>query len=110
MAAALLAQLAAAAHKVIDLSDQKWTLDSPDNDKSVPGKVPSHAHVDLYDADVIKDPHVALGSFLLAAANAYGSISELNEYEQRWVSYCNWTYTSDIEGLYDKSQLRGITS
>lgn len=42
----------------MDLSDQKWTLDSPDNDKSVPGKVPSHAHVDLYNSDVIEDPYV----------------------------------------------------
>ena len=58
-AAALLSlQLAAAGtHRTIDLSDQEWTLTSPDNDESVPGKVPSHAHVDLFNAGVIQDPY-----------------------------------------------------
>lgn len=57
-AALLLLQLATAGtHKTIDLSDQEWTLTSPDNDERVSGKVPSHAHVDLFNAGVIKDPY-----------------------------------------------------
>ena len=53
----LLAQLAAAARNVLDLSHQKWTLTSPNHHKiSVPGKVPSHAHIDLYDAHIIDNP------------------------------------------------------
>lgn len=56
---ALLLQLVAAGQNVIDLSTQEWTLSSPQHeDISVPGKVPSHAHVDLYAADIITDPYV----------------------------------------------------
>jgi beta-mannosidase len=56
---ALFVQLAAAAHNVIDLSQQQWTLTSPDYENiTVAGKVPSHAHVDLYEANIISDPYV----------------------------------------------------
>jgi beta-mannosidase len=58
VAGALFLQLAAAALRIIDLTEQTWTLASPDNDVSVRGKVPSHAHVDLYNAGVIEDPYV----------------------------------------------------
>lgn len=57
----LCVQLAAAAHNVIDLSQQKWTLTSPDFENiTVAGKVPSHAHVDLYEANIISDPYVMM--------------------------------------------------
>ena len=60
----LFSQLAAAAHNVIDLSQQKWTLTSPNHENiSVAGKVPSHAHVDLYAANVISDPYVMADRF-----------------------------------------------
>lgn len=60
-AVAVFAQLAAAGKNVIDLSKQKWTLTSPNfNNISVPGKVPSHAHVDLYEANIISDPYVSI--------------------------------------------------
>ncbi|KAL6851836.1 glycoside hydrolase family 2 protein [Trichoderma novae-zelandiae] len=82
---ALFAQLAAAAHHVIDLSQQKWTLMSPNFENiTVPGKVPSHAHVDLYAANIISDPLI-----------------ELNDFDLRWIGNSNWTYTGEIEGLYD---------
>lgn len=56
---ALNLQAASAAQTVVDLGSQSWTLTSPDNeDISVPGQVPSQAHIDLYDADIIDDPYV----------------------------------------------------
>jgi beta-mannosidase len=55
-ATALLLQLVAAAENVLDLSNQKWQLSSPQLGISVPGKVTSHAHVDLYAANIIDDP------------------------------------------------------
>lgn len=55
----LLAQVAKASYNVLDLSTQQWTLTSPNFPNiSVPGKVPSHAHVDLYAANIISDPYV----------------------------------------------------
>lgn len=45
-----------AARNVIDLSQQAWTLSNPGMNISVPGKVPSHVHLDLYRAEVIGDP------------------------------------------------------
>lgn len=54
----LLAQSAKASCNVLDLSEQQWTLTSPNFPNiSVPGKVPSHAHVDLYAANIISDPY-----------------------------------------------------
>ncbi len=45
------------AQKVIDLSGSDWTLANPPyNNISVPGAVPSQAHLDLYAARVISDP------------------------------------------------------
>ena len=42
---------------ILNLADQDWMLTSPGNDSiKVTGKVPSHAHVDLYNAGVIDDP------------------------------------------------------
>ena len=72
----------ALAQTVIDLSGDGWTLSNASN-TSVPAKLPSQAHIDLYAADVIPDPY-------------YG----LNNFELRWVAFTNWTYTSDpISGL-----------
>lgn len=59
MTGVLLAQFAKASYNVFDLSKQQWTLTSPNFPNiSVPGKVPSHAHVDLYAANIISDPYV----------------------------------------------------
>ena len=45
------------AQNVIDLSESKWRLTNPPyNNISVPGAVPSQAHLDLYAARVISDP------------------------------------------------------
>ena len=42
--------------KVIDLSGSDWTLENLPLNISVPGSVPSQAHLDLYAAQVIGDP------------------------------------------------------
>ena len=45
------------AQNVIDLSKSEWKLTNPPyNNISVPGAVPSQAHLDLYAAGVISDP------------------------------------------------------
>jgi beta-mannosidase len=53
--------LAAIAHSVaalnvVDLSGNGWTLENQALNISVPGSLPSHAHLDLYAAQVIGDP------------------------------------------------------
>ena len=47
--------------KVIDLSASDWTLENLPLKISVPGSVPSQAHLDLYAAQVIDDPYAELG-------------------------------------------------
>ena len=47
------------AQKVIDLSEKDWTLQNLPLNISVPGSVPSQAHLDLYAAQVIGDPYVS---------------------------------------------------
>lgn len=79
---ALLLQ-SASAHNVVSLVGDGWTLSSPSLNVSVPARVPSVAHLDLYREQVIGDPY-------------YG----LNDFNLRWVVWNNWTYTSDpIQGL-----------
>ncbi|MCJ1422575.1 hypothetical protein MMC29_000455 [Sticta canariensis] len=71
------------AQKVIDLSGKNWTLQNLPLNISVPGSVPSQAHLDLYAAQVIGDPY-------------YG----LNDFSLRWIVDSNWTYVSaPISGL-----------
>jgi beta-mannosidase len=72
----------ATAQKVIDLSTKQWTLSSPVYNISVPGRVPSQVHLDLFREGVIPDPYVGLGDF-----------------ELRWVTYTNWTYEAALDGL-----------
>lgn len=71
------------ANTILDLSMVKWTLSSPQNTSiQVPANIPSQAHLDLYAAGVIPDPYFGLGDF-----------------ELRWVTYSNWTYSADLSGL-----------
>ncbi|KAL1998178.1 hypothetical protein VTN02DRAFT_6714 [Thermoascus thermophilus] len=75
--------LAVRAQHVIDLSGDGWTVSNPELGISVPGKLPSQAHLDLFAAGVIDDPYHGL-----------------NDFNLRWVAETNWTYTSDpIQGL-----------
>jgi beta-mannosidase len=67
---------------VFDLSEAKWTLSNPIYGISVPGTVPSQAHLDLHSAGVVPDPYFGLGDF-----------------ELRWVAEANWTYSTELEGL-----------
>lgn len=74
---------AASAQNVISLSGNDWTVSNPALNISVPGSLPSQAHLDLYANQVIGDPY-------------YG----LNDFNLRWVAWANWTYTSaPIAGL-----------
>ena len=45
---------------VIDLSGTDWTLENLPLNISVPGFVPSQAHLDLYAAQVIGDPYAVI--------------------------------------------------
>ncbi|KAK1149194.1 hypothetical protein N8T08_006414 [Aspergillus melleus] len=75
------------AQTILPLSDAKWTISSPTLNRTVPGYLPSHVHLDLLKAGVINDPYY-----------------RLNDFDLRWVGDSNWTYTSDpIQGLAGKS-------
>lgn len=45
--------------KVIELSESHWTLENLPLNITVPGAVPSQAHLDLYAAQVIGDPYAS---------------------------------------------------
>ena len=45
---------------VYDLTGNDWTLENLALNISVPGSVPSQAHLDLYAAQVIGDPYVVV--------------------------------------------------
>lgn len=82
-AASLLLLPAVSAYNAIDLSGNDWTLSNDALNISVPGHLPSQAHLDLYAAGVIGDPY-----------------HDLNDFNLRWVAWSNWTYTSaPISGL-----------
>ncbi|KAK5260131.1 hypothetical protein LTR40_004702 [Exophiala xenobiotica] len=70
------------AQSVTSMSDLEWTLSNPNYSISVSGKVPSQAHLDLYDSEVIGDPY-------------YG----LNDFNLRWVAETNWTYTASLSSF-----------
>lgn len=59
--AALFLAVSVFSQKVIDLSGNDWTLENLPLNISVPGSVPSQAHLDLYAAQVIGDPYAKLG-------------------------------------------------
>ncbi|KAI9751876.1 MAG: MAPK protein hog1 [Chaenotheca gracillima] len=80
-AAGLLAG-SAMSQTVKDLSGLDWTLENPLMNISVPGSVPSHAHLDLYAAQVIGDPYFGL-----------------NDFNLRWVANTNWTYSASMTNL-----------
>ncbi|KAI8959331.1 glycoside hydrolase family 2 protein [Daldinia sp. FL1419] len=72
----------AAAANVVDLSGVDWTLTNDEKDISVPGKVPSQTHLDLFAAKVIDDPYRGL-----------------NDFDLRWVAMADWNYTAQVSGL-----------
>lgn len=69
--------IACCQQKILDLSAIDWTVSNSNLSISVPGQLPSQAHLDLYAAHVIGDPY-------------YG----LNDFNLRWIADSNWTYTS----------------
>ncbi|KAJ9492869.1 hypothetical protein VN97_g362 [Penicillium thymicola] len=73
---------------ILDLSGDGWTVSSKALNVSVPGRVPSQAHLDLLAANIIDEPY-------------YG----LNDFDLRWIVDSNWTYTSKpIKGLSSNSK------
>lgn len=46
-----------ASQHIIDLNGKNWTLTNSAGNVSIPGSVPSHAHLDLLAAGVIDDPY-----------------------------------------------------
>ncbi|KIN00064.1 hypothetical protein OIDMADRAFT_126328 [Oidiodendron maius Zn] len=75
--------LCTTAQHVIDLSGNGWTVKNSEGNVSVPGSSPSQAHLDLFAANVICESY-------------YG----LNDIDLHWISWSNWTYTSEpITGL-----------
>ena len=71
-----------AGQRTFDLTAVRWNVSNGVN-VTVPGKLPSQAHLDLYAAGVIEDP-------------LYG----FNDVNELWVTNSNWTYTSEpLTGL-----------
>jgi beta-mannosidase len=73
---------AMASQNVLDLSTVKWTLSNFVRNITVPGSVPSQTYLDLYAAGIIPDPY-------------YGR----PDFDLRWVTLTNWTYSTVLEGL-----------
>ncbi|KAJ5105712.1 hypothetical protein NUU61_003059 [Penicillium alfredii] len=75
----VLASLASAVlgQHVSDLGGDEWTVSSKKLNITVPGRLPSQVHLDLYASKAIDDPY-------------YG----LNDFNLRWIANNNWTYTS----------------
>lgn len=88
-----LVSTALGAVNTIDLSTQKWTLSNTPYNISVPGKVPSHVHLDLQAAQVIGDPY-------------YG----LNDFNLRWIAWADWNYTTSLSGLRRGGDDNGTTT
>ena len=61
---ALLLTTSVLSQNVIDLSGTDWTLENLPLNISVPGSVPSQAHLDLYAAQVISDPYAVINPLM----------------------------------------------
>ncbi len=64
------------------LGDLAWTLSNDNGTIAVPGRVPSHAHLDLLAAGLIPEP-----------------TRDLGDMDLRWVALANWTYATRIGGV-----------
>lgn len=83
--------LASAKH-VTNLSEIAWTLSNDALNISVPGSLPSQAHLDLFAAGAIGDPY-----------------HNLNDFNLRWVVWHNWTYSTVLSGLSGNSSSSSST-
>lgn len=88
----LLAPSLSSATNIVDLSEQDWTLSNAPYNISVPGKVPSQVHLDLFSAGVIEDPYFGL-----------------NDFNLRWVAWADWNYTTDLSATYRQSNTSTTT-
>jgi len=74
--------------RIVSLVGNDWTLTNPSLNITVPASLPSQAHLDLYNNQVIGDPY-------------YG----LNNFNLRWVAWSDWSYKScPIIGLSEDSE------
>lgn len=80
------------AKHVTNLTNSDWTLSNDALNVSVPGSLPSQAHLDLFAAGVIGDPY-----------------HDLNEFNLRWVVWNNWTYSTVLHGLSDGGDANSST-
>lgn len=87
-----LVPLLSSAAQIVNLSDQRWTLSNEPYNITVPGKVPSHVHLDLFSAGVIGDPYFGL-----------------NDFNLRWVAWADWNYTTTLLGVHRESNTSTIT-
>ncbi|KAJ7176996.1 glycoside hydrolase family 2 protein [Mycena filopes] len=76
---------------VFDLSALDWTLTNQNGSISVPGAVPSQAHLDLLRAGIITEPLLGI-----------------NDFTERWVFMDNWTYTADLAPALNDSAADGF--
>ena len=87
----------ASTKEILDLSTHPWTLSNDALNISVPARLPSQAHLDLFAAGVIGDPY-----------------HDLNDFNLRWVALRNWTYSSgpigDLENALDQVGANGSSS
>jgi len=68
---------------IVDLGDERWILQNPSLNISVPGSVPSHAHLDLLKDKVIDEPTygtqlVSLSSLVIIDATQVWAISHFD--------------------------------
>lgn len=111
------------AQKAINLSGSEWTLQNLPLNISVPGSVPSQAHLDLYAAQVIGDPYepthfpppphlpgTSITKICYWCDDGYEfRYFGLNDFSLRWVADSNWTYLSaPISQMYAPSPFRLI--
>ncbi|KAG6047131.1 hypothetical protein E4U39_000720 [Claviceps sp. Clav50 group G5] len=75
------------ASDLIDLTEQTWRLQNLLMNISVPGRVPSQVHLDLFEAKVIGDPY-------------YG----LNDFNLRWIAQSDWSYVSNIAHMHRSTE------
>lgn len=68
-----------AGQTVVSLVGNDWTLYNTDHNISIPGHVPSQAHLDLYKQQVIGDPY-----------------HNLNDFNLRWVSPKHNHFLGDV--------------
>ena len=82
---------------VYSLSNLSWTLRNGNGSIVIPAKVPSQAHLDLFNAGIIEDPLLEQNGTSPAYIDSSRDTDCDEEYWQRWIVNDSWTYTADLE-------------